>query len=110
MLRSVLSLLHLLQLAFMFGAMQVAKRIPFEDNPEYIIYARVAYVAAQLFCVLLNYYCAFRVSLLSLIRIDQTSKFAVYLHLAIVLFHYQVKKANDLTVLKYVEPKSALVS
>lgn len=47
----------------MFGAMQVAKRIPFEDQPEYIVYARAAYVAAQLFCLLINYYCTFRVSL-----------------------------------------------
>lgn len=69
-----------LQLAFMFGAMQVAKRVPFDDHPEYITYARAAYVAAQLICVLIGYYCAFR-----------------------------VKKANDLTVLKYVEPKSPMV-
>lgn len=66
-------------LAFMFGAMQVAKRIPFDDNPEYITYARIAYVSAQLICILINYYCSFR-----------------------------VKKANDLTVLKYVEPKSPM--
>ena len=45
----------------MFGAMQVAKRIPFDDNPEYIIYARAAYVAAQVFCLLINYYCTFMV-------------------------------------------------
>ncbi|UZJ57259.1 hypothetical protein CBS101457_006579 [Exobasidium rhododendri] len=69
----------IINLGFMFGAMQVAKRIPFDDNPEYILYARVAYVAAQVFCLLVNYYCTF-----------------------------MVKKANDLTVLKYVEPKSAL--
>jgi hypothetical protein len=45
----------------MFGTMQVAKRIPFEDKPEYIIYARIAYVAAQLLCLLINYYCTFMV-------------------------------------------------
>lgn len=46
----------------MFGSMQVAKRIPFDDHPEYIVYARAAYVAAVLFCLLINYYCAFKVS------------------------------------------------
>ncbi|PWN41176.1 putative PHO88-involved in phosphate transport [Ceraceosorus guamensis] len=68
-----------MNLAFMFGAMQVAKRIPFDDKPEYIQYARAAYVAAQLFCVLINYFISLR-----------------------------VKKANDLTVLKYVDPKSPM--
>lgn len=68
-----------LQLAFMFGAMQVAKRIPFDEQPEYIIYARIAYATAQAICLLINYFCA-----------------------------WKVKKANDLTVLKYVEPKSPM--
>lgn len=43
--------------------MQVAKRIPFEDKPEYILYARAAYVAAQLTCLALFYFCSIKVSL-----------------------------------------------
>jgi hypothetical protein len=63
----------------MFGAMQVAKRIPFDDKPEYILYARAAYVGAQLLCLLINYVISLR-----------------------------IKSKNDLRVLKYVEPKSAM--
>lgn len=66
-------------MAFMFGAMQVAKRIPFEDNPDYLLYARISYVSAQLLCLSIFYYCSMR-----------------------------IKRKNDLTVLKYVEPKSAM--
>lgn len=55
----------------MFGAMQVAKRIPFDDKPEYIMYARAAYVAAQVICLLINYYCAFRVR-----KVDQAPLFS----------------------------------
>ncbi|PKI84554.1 hypothetical protein MVES_001745 [Malassezia vespertilionis] len=50
-------------MAVMFGAMQVSKRIPFEDHPEYVHYARMA---------------------------------------------YQIKKKNDLTVLKFVKAKSPM--
>ncbi|SPO21786.1 probable PHO88 - involved in phosphate transport [Ustilago trichophora] len=66
-------------MAFMFGAMQVAKRIPFDDKPEYITYARAGYVAVQLLCLALYYYCSMR-----------------------------VKKANDLTVIKYVNAKNPM--
>ena len=63
----------------MFGAMQVAKRIPFDDNPDYINYARAGYVAVQLLCLAMYYYCSMR-----------------------------VKKANDLTVIKYVNAKNPM--
>lgn len=59
--QAMLTATHVEQLAFMFGSMQVAKLIPFDDNPEYIMYARAAYVIAQLACLLINYYCTFRV-------------------------------------------------
>lgn len=65
--------------AFMFGAMQVAKRIPFDDKPEYITYARAGYVAVQLLTLLMYYYCSLR-----------------------------IKKANDLTVIKYVNAKNPM--
>ncbi|PWN30664.1 putative PHO88-involved in phosphate transport [Jaminaea rosea] len=63
----------------MQGAMQVAKRIPFEEEPQYLLYARVAYVSAQVICLLINYFISLK-----------------------------IKKANDLTVLKYVTPKSPM--
>ena len=67
-------------MAIMFGAMQVAKRIPFDENPEYVLYARLVYAASQLACLAVFYYCSI-----------------------------QVKKANDLTVLKYVNAKNPMV-
>ncbi|PWN50385.1 putative PHO88-involved in phosphate transport [Violaceomyces palustris] len=66
-------------MAVMFGAMQIAKRIPFEENPDYILYARAAYVAAQLTCLAIFYFCSIK-----------------------------VKKANDLTVIKYVNAKNPM--
>ena len=45
----------------MFGATQVAKKIPFDDQPELITYARIAYVTAQLLCVALFYYCTYKI-------------------------------------------------
>ena len=67
-------------MAVMFGVMQMAKRIPFEDNPEYVLYARVGYVAAQLACLAVFYFCSI-----------------------------QIKKKNDMTVLKYVNAKNPMV-
>ncbi|KAE8210991.1 hypothetical protein CF319_g5698 [Tilletia indica] len=66
-------------IAIMLGANQLVKRIPFEEHPEYVIYARVAYITAQLACLAIFYFCSIR-----------------------------IKRANDLTVLKYVEPKSPM--
>ncbi|WFD19012.1 phosphate transporter (Pho88) [Malassezia caprae] len=63
-------------MAVMFGAMQIAKRIPFDDKPEYVRYAQLAYVLSQLLCLGVFYFCSL-----------------------------QVKKKNDLTVLKYVNAK-----
>lgn len=63
-------------MAVMFGAMQIAKRIPFDDKPEYVRYAQLVYVVSQLLCLGVFYFCSL-----------------------------QVKKKNDLTVLKYVNAK-----
>lgn len=49
-------------MAVMMGAMQVAKRIPFEEEPVYIVYARVAYISAQLLVLLINFYMSMKVS------------------------------------------------
>lgn len=67
-------------MAVMFGAMQLAKRIPFDDQPEYVRYAQIAYVASQLLCLAVFYFCSL-----------------------------QIKKKNDLTVLKYVNAKNPMV-
>lgn len=48
-------------MAVMFGAMQVAKRIPFDDHPEYVRYAQVAYLASQLLCLAVFYFCSLQV-------------------------------------------------
>jgi hypothetical protein len=60
------------------GLMQVARKIPFED-PQVVLYVRIAYVAVQVIALGVYYY------------ISAT-----------------VKKQNDLTVIKYVEPPNAL--
>ncbi|KAL9932227.1 hypothetical protein V8E36_008999 [Tilletia maclaganii] len=65
--------------AIMLGANQLVKRIPFDEHPEYVNYARIAYISAQLLCLLVFYICSIR-----------------------------IKRANDLTVLKYVEPKNPM--
>lgn len=49
-------------MAVMMGAMQVAKRIPFEEEPQYVLYARIAYVTAQVLCLLVNYFISLKVS------------------------------------------------
>lgn len=67
-------------MAVMFGVMQFAKRIPFDDKPEYVTYARIGYVLAQLGCLAVFYFCSI-----------------------------QIKKKNDLTVLKYVNAKNPMV-
>lgn len=59
----------------MFGVMQVAKKIPFEEQPELINYARIAYVTVQLLVVGLFFYC-----------------------------QQKVQAKNDMTVLEYEEP------
>ena len=96
----------------MFGAMQVAKRIPFDDHPEYITYARGIYLAAQLACLAVFYFCQIRVgscslspsphSPMSYLVSDSDSGVAVGCWLL------QVKKANDLTVIKYVNAKNPM--
>lgn len=67
-------------MAVMFGVMQLAKRIPFEENPDYVTYARIGYLVAQLACLAVYYFCSI-----------------------------QIKKKNDLTVLKYVNAKNPMV-
>ncbi|KAI0788368.1 inorganic phosphate transporter [Fomes fomentarius] len=61
-------------LVISLGAMQVARRIPFDD-PQTLTYVRIAYVATQVTVLGVYYYVA-----------------------------QQIKKKNDQTVLKYVEP------
>ncbi|KDQ15864.1 hypothetical protein BOTBODRAFT_31322 [Botryobasidium botryosum FD-172 SS1] len=65
-------------LAISLGAMQLARKIPMED-PEVLNYVRAGYVFTQLFSLALYFYVSM-----------------------------QIKKKNDLTVLKYVEPKSPM--
>ncbi|KAK9452160.1 inorganic phosphate transporter Pho88 [Limtongia smithiae] len=66
------------QMVLMFGLMQVSKRIPFDD-PKVVNYARLAYLASNIFI------------------------FALY-----VVCLLKIKRKNDLTMLKYVEPASPL--
>ncbi|TEB31736.1 inorganic phosphate transporter [Coprinellus micaceus] len=65
-------------LVISLGAMQLARRIPFDD-PAVLTYVRIGYVAVQV-VVLLTYY----------------------------FVSLQIKKTNDLTVLKYVEPAAPM--
>ncbi|KAF8604495.1 putative PHO88-involved in phosphate transport [Ceratobasidium sp. AG-I] len=60
------------------GAMQVARKIPFDD-PEVLFYVRVGYVAAQVICLATFFFVS-----------------------------YKIKAKNDQTVLKYVEPKNPM--
>jgi len=65
-------------LAVSIGAMQVARRIPFDD-PQVLNYVRAAYVTVQIII------------------------FATYYYVSA-----KIKKKNDMTTLKYVEPKSPM--
>ncbi|PVG04307.1 putative PHO88-involved in phosphate transport [Serendipita vermifera] len=65
-------------LVISLGAMQVARRIPFDD-PQVLNYVRAGYVISQLICI------------------------GVYLYISA-----KIKQKNDTTVLKYVEPKNPL--
>ncbi|KIM33260.1 hypothetical protein M408DRAFT_326041 [Serendipita vermifera MAFF 305830] len=62
------------------GAMQLAKKVPFDD-PNVLTVVRIGYLASQALCV------------------------GVYLYIS-----YKIKQKNDMTVLKYVEPKNPLSS
>jgi len=64
-------------LVISLGAMQLARKIPFDD-PEVLNYVRIAYVTAQVTVLGIYYYIS-----------------------------YTIKRKNDQTVLKYVEPPSA---
>ncbi|WVQ85296.1 hypothetical protein IAT38_007461 [Cryptococcus sp. DSM 104549] len=65
-------------LVLSLGAMQVAKRLPMED-PTFINYLRIAYVSAQLITLAIYYYIMMK-----------------------------IRKRNDLTVLKYVNPAAPM--
>jgi len=65
-------------LVISLGAMQIARRIPFDD-PQVLLYVRVGYVVSQVVCI------------------------AVYLYISA-----KIKKKDDKTVLKYVEPKNPM--
>ncbi|KAK9464970.1 inorganic phosphate transporter Pho88 [Lipomyces arxii] len=64
-------------LVVMLVLMQVSKKIPFED-PQVVMYARIAYLASNLFI------------------------FSLYM-----FARFKITKKNDLTTLKYVEPSSS---
>ncbi|KAF9790292.1 inorganic phosphate transporter [Thelephora terrestris] len=65
-------------LAISLLVMQIARKIPFDD-PEVLLYARIGYVSAQVIVLVAYFVCSSK-----------------------------IKQKNDLTVLKYVEPKSPL--
>ncbi|KAJ4001535.1 inorganic phosphate transporter [Lentinula boryana] len=67
-----------MNLGISLGAMQLARKIPFDD-PEVLNYARIGYVVTQLTIL------------------------GIYYYTSII-----IKKKNDQTVLKYVEPPSAM--
>jgi len=65
-------------LGISLAAMQLARKIPFED-PQVLLYVRIAYVSVQIIVMGVYYWVSM-----------------------------QIKAKNDLTVLKYVEPKSPM--
>ncbi|KAG8859355.1 hypothetical protein FRB96_004570 [Tulasnella sp. 330] len=69
---------QMINLGVSLGAMQLARKIPFED-PQVLLYVRVAYVSVQLIVLGIYYYVSTK-----------------------------IKQKNDLTVLKYVEPKTPM--
>jgi len=69
---------QLANLGISLAAMQLARKIPFED-PEVLLYVRIAYVSVQLLVLGTYYYVSSK-----------------------------IKQKNDLTVLKYVEPKNPM--
>jgi hypothetical protein len=70
----------------------VARRLPMDD-PEFINYLRIGYVAAQVIAVGIYYYITLKVG-------SEGCAFPLT---------RQIKSKNDLTVLKYVNPPSAMV-
>lgn len=48
-------------MAVMMGAMQIAKRIPFDEQPQFLLYARIVYISAQVICLLINYFISLKV-------------------------------------------------
>ncbi|KAG6902086.1 hypothetical protein C0995_004437 [Termitomyces sp. Mi166 len=79
-------------LAISLGAMQVARKIPFDD-PQVLVYVRIAYVAAQVIVIATYYFVSLKVL------------FFLF-HPARLLTLSQVKAKNDQSVLKYVETPS----
>jgi len=69
---------QLANLGISLAAMQLARKIPFED-PEVLLYVRIAYVGVQLLVLGVYYYVSMK-----------------------------IKQKNDLTVIKYVEPKNPM--
>ncbi|WWD18136.1 hypothetical protein CI109_102585 [Kwoniella shandongensis] len=65
-------------LVISLGAMQVARRIPMED-PQVLTYLRIGYIASQVISLAIYYYITLK-----------------------------IRKRNDLTVLKYVNPASPM--
>jgi len=65
-------------LVISLGAMQLARKIPFE-NPDVLNYVRIGYVASQVIVIGVYYFVAAK-----------------------------IRRKNDQTILKYVEPKNAM--
>ncbi|RSH85848.1 uncharacterized protein EHS24_004028 [Apiotrichum porosum] len=65
-------------LAVSLGAMQIARRLP-TDDPQVVMYLRAGYVGAQALSFLIYYYVTMK-----------------------------IRSKNDLTVIKYVQPKSPM--
>ena len=76
--------------------MQLAKRFDFEDE-QTLLLVRIGYVASQLICLASYYYVSIQVRT-AYADVDTTHR-----------PFPQIKRKNDLTVLKYVEPKAPLV-
>jgi len=66
-------------LAISLGAMQLARKIPMDSDPQILLYVRIGYAVSQLICLAVYYYTSMK-----------------------------IKQKNDQTVLKYVEPKGPM--
>jgi len=59
-------------LALSLGAMQLARKIPMDSDPNALLYVRIGYITSQLLCLAVYYYTSMK-----------------------------IKQKNDTTVLKY---------
>ena len=87
--------------------MQIAKRLPLEDS-DFIQKLRFGYVAAQVVSLAIYFYIQYQVSLHS--PCGSCDKIAHFVPLAPIAAadDAQIKRKNDLTTLKYVQPASPM--